>query len=81
MFAAALICIPALQPIFHTTALGRAELAVLASFPVIVWGADEPGRYLRRRGISGVLPSTPSLAGSAQWSRLSRRRRATTGRC
>ena len=65
VFAAALIYIPALQPIFHTTALGPAELAILATFPVIVWGADELRRYLRRRATSGVLPSAPSLAGSA----------------
>jgi magnesium-transporting ATPase (P-type) len=64
VFAAALIYIPALQPIFHTTALGPTELAILATFPVIVWGADELRRYLRRRGTSGVLPGTPSLAGS-----------------
>jgi magnesium-transporting ATPase (P-type) len=64
VFAAALIYIPAFRPIFHTSALGPAEIAVLATFPVIVWGADELRRYLRRRGGSGVLPGSPSLAGS-----------------
>jgi hypothetical protein len=65
VFAAALIYIPALLPIVHTTALGPTELAVLASFRVIVWGADELRRYLRRCGTSGVLPSAPSPPGSA----------------
>jgi calcium-translocating P-type ATPase len=63
-FVAALIYIPVFQPIFHTTELGPAELAVLGTFPVIVWGADELRRYLRRRGEFGVLPSTPSPAGT-----------------
>ncbi|HSG13436.1 MAG TPA: cation-transporting P-type ATPase [Gaiellaceae bacterium] len=49
-FAAALIYVPALQPIFHTAPLGVSELALLATFPVIVWGADELRRYAGRRG-------------------------------
>jgi calcium-translocating P-type ATPase len=51
VFAAALIYVPVLQPIFHTAPLGTTELALLATFPPIVWGADELRRYvLRRRG-------------------------------
>jgi hypothetical protein len=49
VFAAALIYIPALQPAFHTAALGPPELAFLAPFPIVVWGADELRRALRRR--------------------------------
>jgi magnesium-transporting ATPase (P-type) len=49
VFAAALIYVPALQPVFHTAPLGPAEVALLATFPPIVWGADELRRYLRRR--------------------------------
>jgi calcium-translocating P-type ATPase len=49
VFAAALIYVPALQPIFHTAPLGLAEIVVLATFAPIVWGADELRRYLRRR--------------------------------
>jgi len=61
VFAAALIYVPALQPIFHTTALGPTELAILAAFPLIVWGADELRRYLHRSRRGGI--SAPALAG------------------
>jgi calcium-translocating P-type ATPase len=49
-FAGALIYVPAFQPIFHTAPLDVTELALLATFPVIVWGADELRRSVRRRG-------------------------------
>jgi magnesium-transporting ATPase (P-type) len=49
VFAAALIYLPPLQSVFHTAALGLPELALLASFPVIVWGSDELRRAWRRR--------------------------------
>ena len=49
VFAAAIVYVPALQPIFHTAPLGPVELVVLAAFPPIVWGADELRRYFRRR--------------------------------
>jgi magnesium-transporting ATPase (P-type) len=62
VFAAALIYVPALQPIFHTAPLGPADVALLATFPVIVWGADELRRYRRRRREHGALPGTPTLA-------------------
>jgi calcium-translocating P-type ATPase len=45
VFAAALIYLPPLQSVFGTRALGLPELALLLTFPPIVWGADE----LRRR--------------------------------
>jgi calcium-translocating P-type ATPase len=61
VFAAALIYIPAFQPVFHTTALGPTELAILATFPLIVWGADELRRYLHRSRRGGI--SAPALAG------------------
>ena len=48
-FAAALIYLPPLQSVFHTTALGPIELATLAPFPLIVWGVDELRRARRRR--------------------------------
>jgi len=47
-FAAALIYLPPLQDIFGTAALGLPELALLACFPVIVWGSDELRRAWRR---------------------------------
>jgi magnesium-transporting ATPase (P-type) len=49
IFAAALIYLPPLQSVFHTAALGLPELALLTSFPVIVWGSDELRRAWRRR--------------------------------
>ncbi|MDX6680239.1 MAG: hypothetical protein QOG94_278 [Solirubrobacteraceae bacterium] len=49
VFAAALIYLPPLQGIFHTAALGLPELALLASFPVLVWGSDELRRAWQRR--------------------------------
>ena len=48
-FAAAVIYLPPLQDIFHTASLGAAELAVLATFPVIVWASDELRRFVVRR--------------------------------
>jgi calcium-translocating P-type ATPase len=47
-FAAALIYFPPVQDIFHTAALGLPELALLATFPVIVWGSDELRRAHQR---------------------------------
>jgi magnesium-transporting ATPase (P-type) len=48
-FAAALVYLPALHPIFGTEALTAAQLATVAPFPVIVWGADELRRWFLRR--------------------------------
>jgi magnesium-transporting ATPase (P-type) len=48
-FAAALIYVPILQGFFGTAALTPAQLAIVAPFPVIVWGADETRRMLMRR--------------------------------
>ena len=53
VFAAAVIYVPALQPLFHTAPLGVTELALLAPFPVVVWGADELWRWRRRRPMTG----------------------------
>jgi uncharacterized membrane protein YdfJ with MMPL/SSD domain len=48
-FAAALVYLPALHGFFGTEALSPAQLAIVAPFPFIVWGADEVRRLLRRR--------------------------------
>jgi magnesium-transporting ATPase (P-type) len=49
-FAAAVIYVEPLQGVFHTAGLGLAELALLAPFPLVVWGSDELRRaWLRRR--------------------------------
>ncbi|TYK43606.1 cation-translocating P-type ATPase [Actinomadura decatromicini] len=49
LFAAALIYLPPLQHLFGTAALPWDVLAIIAAFPVIVWGADELRRRHRRR--------------------------------
>jgi len=49
VFAAAVIYVPPLQDIFHTAALGPAELGLLALFPPLVWGSDELRRWVVRR--------------------------------
>jgi calcium-translocating P-type ATPase len=65
VFAAALIYAPPLQRVFGTAPLGVEELAILAAFPVIVWGADELRRYLHRRGAASGAgeASQPHVAG------------------
>ena len=62
VFAGVLIYVPAFQSVFHTAPLGPAELAVLATFPVIVWGADELRRYLRRRRAPAVSRPASTVA-------------------
>lgn len=49
VFAAALIYVPALQSVFGTRPLGVGDLAILATFPFIVWGVDELRRWRSRR--------------------------------
>jgi hypothetical protein len=44
--------------VLGTRALAWRELLVLATFPVVVWGADEVYRALRRRA-RGTLLSAP----------------------
>ena len=48
-FAAGLIYLPALHGLFGTAALTGTQLATVAPFPVIVWGADELRRLIIRR--------------------------------
>jgi calcium-translocating P-type ATPase len=51
-FAAALVYLPALHGFFGTEALSPGQLATVAPFPLIVWGADEVRRALVRRNQS-----------------------------
>ena len=48
VFAAALVYVPPLQAVFGTRPLGLAGDALLGTFPVIVWGADELRRARHR---------------------------------
>lgn len=50
------IYLPAAQTLLGTRPLGAAELAVLATFPVIVWGADECYRAVRRHRPGAAQP-------------------------
>jgi calcium-translocating P-type ATPase len=55
-FAAALVYVPVLQGFFGTAALSPGQLATVAPFPFIVWGADEIRRALIRRRGRRLLP-------------------------
>ena len=70
-FAAALIYIPALNSIFGTAPITPAQLATVAPFPFIVWGADELRRFLLRQRTArrGTGQSQPGTVPSAQASR------------
>lgn len=48
IFAAAIICLPPLQAVFGTNSLGVREMAILALFPLVVWGTDEFRSWVRR---------------------------------
>ena len=49
VFVAAIVYVPALQGVFGTAPLHALELAIIAPFPFIVWGADELRRSVLRR--------------------------------
>jgi calcium-translocating P-type ATPase len=59
-FTAALIYLPPLHAVFGTAALGVAELAFLAPFPVLVWGVDEIYRARLRRREPLTMKEAPS---------------------
>ena len=64
-FAAAVIYAAPLQGVSRTVALGLPELALLAPFPVIVWGSDELRRAwlrCRERTSAGSVLSPPVCA-------------------
>ena len=48
-FAAALVYLPVMHGLFGTASLSPGQLAIMAPFPFIVWGADEIRRWLVRR--------------------------------
>ena len=53
VFAAMVIYVPVFQAVFGTAPLQPVDLAILLTFPVIVWGADEVRRARSRRSTSG----------------------------
>ena len=59
-FAAVIVYTPALQSLFGTEALTRAQLLTVAPFRFLVWGADELRKAaLRRRTTGEPTPSFP----------------------
>ena len=52
-FALSLVYVPFLHPVFGTAALSLSQLALVAPFPFLVWGADELRRWRSRRRASG----------------------------
>jgi hypothetical protein len=59
-FAAAVVYLPALHGLFGTASLSLGQLAIVAPFPFLVWGADEIRRALVRvLARPSVPPSEP----------------------
>ncbi|BFV60642.1 cation-transporting P-type ATPase [Kitasatospora sp. CMC57] len=58
-FAAAIVYLPPLHGVFGTAALSPAQLALVAPFPFLVWGADELRRALMRRRETASAPPAP----------------------
>jgi calcium-translocating P-type ATPase len=48
-FAALIVYVPPFQAVFGTAALPASDVALLLTFPFVVWGADELRRSVRRR--------------------------------
>jgi calcium-translocating P-type ATPase len=59
MLTGLVIYVPVAQDLFGTRPLGLAQLAVLATFPVIVWGVDELYRAALRRRPAEASPGAP----------------------
>ncbi|HEU4702164.1 MAG TPA: HAD-IC family P-type ATPase, partial [Conexibacter sp.] len=49
LFTAAVVYVPFMQDVFGTAALAPWMVALIAPFGLVVWGADELRRWLRRR--------------------------------
>jgi calcium-translocating P-type ATPase len=66
LFAAAVVALPPLQKVFGTAVPGTAQLALLAPFPLIVWGVDELWRaWLRHHPANRPLCGARPPAGAA----------------
>ncbi|GGV35253.1 hypothetical protein GCM10010495_60290 [Kitasatospora herbaricolor] len=62
-FAATIVYLPLLHHVFGTAALSPAQLAFVAPFPFVVWGADELRRALvRRRPAAAAKPAGTTAA-------------------
>jgi Cation transporting ATPase, C-terminus len=63
-FTAVIIFLPPAQSIFKTASLSIGQLAILACYPVIVWGSDELWRW-RRRSRAGMREPAAAVRWSA----------------
>ena len=63
VFAAALVYLPFLHPIFGTAAPSPAQLLVVLPYPFIVWGADEIRRSVQRHRGCDDAGGIPIAAG------------------
>ena len=64
-FAALIVYVPGLHGIFGTAALTPPQLAIVAPFPFIVWGADELRRLLLRRRAGTTADCQPAFRAPA----------------
>ena len=62
LLAAFFIYAPPMQSLLGTAALSPSDLALLAPFPLIVWGADEIRRWIVRRRAGGPEPVREPVA-------------------
>ena len=69
LIALAIVYLPPLQDLMATASLGPQELAFVAPFPVIVWGADEIRRWLVRRSGRTTRATDPEVASQPPASR------------
>jgi magnesium-transporting ATPase (P-type) len=65
VLTAALVYVPPIQHVFGTAALPWDVLALIAVFPVIVWGGDEARRLLLRRRAPSATPTRGSPPGGS----------------
>jgi calcium-translocating P-type ATPase len=77
VFAAAVIYLPPMQSAFETAALSPAQLALLAPFPLIVWGSDELRRWVLRRRDRHQENTEGREGGKPRWHRRSGAREST----
>jgi magnesium-transporting ATPase (P-type) len=49
LFAALVVVVPVLQPVFGTAVPEPGQLLLLLPLPLLVWGVDEGWRWARRR--------------------------------
>jgi calcium-translocating P-type ATPase len=71
-FATALVYLPVMHGLFSTASLSPGQLAIVAPFPFIVWGADEIRRWLVRR--TGRRPDAADRRGQPCPPRVTTRR-------